>query len=66
MDKTMNSVSFYLDDDSNCVIKETCVSVNDGLMTSKLEVVMDKKTFKECYKKWILEEEDTQETERSI
>lgn len=60
----MDKIYFYLGDNSNVIIKETCISVDNDIVAAKQEVVMDKKTFKECYKKWILEEEDTQEAEK--
>lgn len=47
-------LNFYINDDY--VIKESIIDPKRNI--GQEEIVMDKKTFKECYKKWILEDDE--------
>ena len=47
-------LNFYINDD--CVIKRSIIDPKRNI--GQEEIVMDKKTFKECYKKWILEDKE--------
>lgn len=45
---------FYIDGDY--IVRETVQYIKDNIATVRTDIVMDKATFKECYKKWILED----------
>lgn len=47
-------LNFYINDD--CVVKESIIDPKRNI--GQEEIVMDKKTFKECYKKWVLEDKE--------
>ena len=47
-------LNFYINDD--CVVKESIIDPKRNI--GQEEIVIDKKTFKECYKKWILEDKE--------
>ena len=47
---------FYIDGDY--IVRETVQTIKDNIATVKTDIVMDKATFKECYKKWILEDNE--------
>lgn len=44
--------------DGDYIIRETVQNIKDDISTVRRDIVMDKATFKECYKKWILEDEE--------
>jgi len=52
--KMPDLLNFYINDD--CIVKESMIDSKRNI--AQVEVVMDKKTFKECYKKWILEDKE--------